>query len=157
MGWKQICRLILLPLIVMAGCAPVASTQQASFIQWRTLEAGKAEAASRKMPILVDFYFGEGCPRCMAFDRKIYSSPAIATRINKNFIPVRVKLTGELTTAEKDLSEKLATGGECMLAFLDPAGNIIIDPDRQMICTMQMVTQEQFLDYLDEALRNMQK
>lgn len=150
-------RLLFVILMLGAGCAPVASTLQTSEVHWRTLEAGRSEAAVRQMPVLVDFYFGEGCHRCMAFDQKIYASPAIAARVNKNFVPVRVDLTGELTAAENELSERLATGGECMLAFLDSTGRIITDQQRQMICTMQMITPEQFLDYLDKALQHMQQ
>jgi hypothetical protein len=149
--------LFVMLMLVGAGCAPVASTQQTSVVHWRTLEAGRSEAAARQMPVLVDFYFGEGCHRCMAFDQKIYASPAIVERVNKNFVPVRVILTDELTAAEKELSERLATGGECMLAFLDSTGRIITDQQRQMICTMQMITPEQFLDYLDKALQNLQQ
>lgn len=152
MGW-----LLFVLLMLATGCVPVASTPQTSLIQWRILEAGKTEAAARRMPVLVDFYFGEGCHRCTAFDREIYSNPSICDRVNKNFVPVRVDLTDELTEAEEELSESLATGGECMLAFLDSTGRIIRNQERQMICTMQMITPEQFLDYLDKALRNLQQ
>ncbi len=121
-------------------------------IAWRTLSAGKAEAMERNMPVLVDFYYGPECHRCKMFDQKVYADPECVARITKDFVPVRVDLSRELSAEEKELSKALESGGECMLAFLDPQGNVIKDVSGERICTLAMLSRREFMDYLDRAL-----
>lgn len=147
--------LAFLLLINLSSCAQMQKTPALKPINWRILAQGKAEAATKGMPVLVDFYFGEECHRCLAFNKEIYSNSHVVEKIKHNFIPVRVDLTQELSANEKELDEILMTGGECMLAFLDSAGNVIKNTKGQQICTMEMISRQEFMEYLDQALKNL--
>jgi hypothetical protein len=126
--------------------------QAMQLIEWRTLEQGKAEAARRDMPVLVDFYFVKDCPRCIALEKDVYANGQLAERINRQFIPVRVYLNKELNREENKLMDKLKSGGECILAFLDPEGKIVKDDNGADISTMEMIPPEKYLWYMDQAL-----
>lgn len=147
--------LTLLLLATFIACAPMQNTPPLEPINWRTLAQGKPEAATKGMPVLVDFYFGEGCHRCMVFDNRIYSNNQVIEKIRQNFIPVRVDLTQDLSADEQQLEDKLLTGGECMLAFLNSAGNIVKDTTGKKICSMEMISRQEFMKYLDQALENL--
>lgn len=123
-------------------------------IHWRTLEAGKKEASARKTPILVDFYYGEGCHRCVALEERVYADADIAQIVKRDFVPVRIDISHSLSGDEKKLAELMKTGGECMLLFLDAAGQVVANRKGQRICTMGMLSPEDFKKYLDDARKN---
>lgn len=140
--------------LVPAGAESLRKTE---LIQWRTLMQGKAEAVNRNMPVLVDFYFFKDCPRCIALEKDVYASQHLAERINQQFIPVRVYLNKELTREEKQLVAELKSGGECILAFLDPKGRIVKDNNGTHISTMEMIPPEKYKWYMDQALLHLGK
>lgn len=136
------------------ACQTSDVRKDAGLIKWRTLAEGRAEAMERNMPCLVDFYYGAGCPRCVLLEEKVYSDTATAERINSSFIPVRIDLAKALTDEEKKLAERMETGGECMLLFLHASGEPVTTTKGVHICTMDMISPEQFNGYLDAALEN---
>ena len=145
--------LLLLGVLQLWACAMhEGATQPVEPIAWRTLAAGKTEALERNMPVLVDFYVGPMCPRCNRLDQYVYGDAEAVARINRDFVPVRIDLSKILTPEEEELSKVLGTGGECMLAFLDPKGNAVTDVSGERICTMEELSKREFLEYLDRAL-----
>ena len=134
--------------------ADADSPRTKGLIQWRTLNQGKTEAVKRNMPLLVDFYYPKDCPRCVALERDVYGNEHLAERINQHFIPVRVYLNKKLTREAKKLMDELKSGGECILAFLDPKGRIIKDSKGTYIGTMAMIPPEKFNWFMDQALLN---
>ena len=138
----------------LSACQTADVRPETSLIKWRTLAEGRAEAHEKNMPCLVDFYFGEGCPRCVLLDQKVYSDPATANRINSHFVPVRIDLAGKLSGEEKKLAKHMETGGECMLLFLHASGKPVTTTKGHRICSMDMISPEQFAGYLDQALEN---
>jgi thiol:disulfide interchange protein len=69
--------------------APVTAPSGADLVQWRTLEAGLAEARATNRPILYDFT-AEWCPPCRLLQRQVFADPQAAGEIEARFVPVRV-------------------------------------------------------------------
>lgn len=149
--------LLLLSALAFWGCQTTGGTKTSETIRWRTLNEGRVEAKERSLPCLVDFYFGPECHRCKQLDRNVYSNPYVIHRVNEEFVPVRIDLQKALSDEEQALMEKMETGGECMLLFLHPDGRVITDVSGVRVCTMGMITPEQFIEYLDRALNNAQR
>ena len=143
-------------LLIITGCQTLEPESREGHIDWRTLKEGKIEAGKRNMPALVDFYFGEGCHRCMVLQEKVYAVPEIAEKINRRFVPIRVSLAdGYLSPEERQLMDRMGSGGECILLFLDQEGEVVESEKGAPICSMSMIEHEQFLDYLDQALKEL--
>jgi len=121
-------------------------------VQWRTLKEGKIEARSRNMPVLVDFFVKENCPRCIALGREVYVNKYITNKINQKFVPVRVDLDRQLTRQEQALIDELKTGCECVLAFLNADGTIIRDRKGVPISSMEMIPPDKYNWFMDQAL-----
>ena len=68
---------------------PAGATSGADVVQWRTLEAGLAEARATNRPILYDFT-AEWCPPCRAMQREVFADSSAAAEIGSRFVPVRV-------------------------------------------------------------------
>jgi hypothetical protein len=126
-------------------------------VQWRTLKEGKSEARERNMPVLVDFYVTENCPRCEALDREVYVNIYITNKINEKFVPVRVDLDKKISREEQALMDELKTGGECVLAFLNADGTIIKDSKGATISSMEMLPPNKYNWFMDQALANLNK
>ena len=118
-------------------------------IKWFSLNAGMEKAKAEKKPMIVDFYFGKGCPRCEALQKGVYDNPTIAKKIMDDFIPIRVDLTKPLTEEEKKLGNKYDYRNDCLLLFLDDKANIIKDPSGKSLCFVSSVDAEWFVKYLD--------
>ena len=142
--------ILCLSLAAGLSCAP-SIKEQKNFLNWRPLAEGKVEAREKGMPILIDFYFGEGCHRCMVLDREVYNNQQIAELINRDFVPVRIDLSKTLTADEKALEDNFATGGECLLGFLDKNGKLVKTQKGKNLCTMNMISREEFITYLEHA------
>jgi hypothetical protein len=147
----------LLVILVLYSCQPQPQPQLAagSPIQWRSLVDGKIEASQRNMPVLVDFFLGPECMRCVAVQKDIYDDRELAARIERDFIPVRVWLSRELSADEQALSAQLHNGDECILAFLDAHGQVVKNSQGEDISSMQMLPADEYLRYMDEALKNL--
>jgi len=145
----------LLTAVLLTAC--VGTEQRADprpGIQWRGLADGRAEAAESGKPMIVDFFFGEDCHRCAMLEKQVYGSGEVCEKIIEHFVPIRIDLTRELTADEQKLADEFKSGGECMLLFLDAKGEVISNKDGVNLCFMGMVTQQQFLAYLDDVLRS---
>jgi len=68
---------------------PAGALSGADAVQWRTLEAGLAEARATNRPILYDFT-AEWCPPCRLMQRQLFADPQAAAEIEIRFVPVRV-------------------------------------------------------------------
>jgi len=126
-------------------------------LKWLTLEEGTEKAKVEKKPMLVDFFFGKGCPRCEVLEKSVYGNPAIAKKIMEDFIPIRVDLTRKLTKDEEKLGEKYDYKKDCLLLFLDSAGNIIKDPGGKRLCFAESIEPDMFIHYLDTVKASLAK
>lgn len=129
----------------------------AGLIKWHSLKAGKERAKMEKKPMIIDFSVAEGCQRCEAMQKNIYSKKEIADKINKEFIPVRIDLAKELSAEERKLGEEYDFKNDCLLLFLDSDGRIIKDPTGKRLCFMDAVDAEVFLKYLDYIKEGVKK
>jgi thiol:disulfide interchange protein len=68
---------------------PAVALSGTDAVQWRTLEAGLAEARATNRPILYDFT-AEWCPPCRLLQRQVFADPRAAEEIEIRFVPVRV-------------------------------------------------------------------
>lgn len=146
----RIWMVILMALLVLPTLAPAADG-----VSWLTLKAGADKAKLEKKPMLVDFYFGKGCPRCEQLDKEEYNNPEIAQKIKSDFIPVRVDLSRKLTEEEERLGERYHYKKECMLLFLDSDGAIINDPKGKGLSCATMIDAKMFSQYLDTVKKSL--
>lgn len=118
-------------------------------IKWISLKAGIEKAKIEKKPVIVDFFFGAGCPRCEVLEKTVYGSPEIARKIMDDFIPIRIDLTKTLTAGEERLGNQYDFKNDCLLLFLDHEGNVIKDPGGKRLCFIDTIEPEPFIKYLD--------
>ncbi len=136
-------------LYVVSFCLLLCAAPAMAEINWLKLDEGKSLSASEGKPIIIDFFFGKGCPRCENLDKKVYHNPDIAKKITDDFIPVRVDLTKKLTEQETALGNQYNFRNDCLLLFLDHKGNIIKDSGGKNLCFAREIEPEQFILYLD--------
>ncbi len=141
--------------LLIASCQPVSHIDQGRQITWHKLITGRIEAAKSHKPCLIDFYYGPNCPRCATFDSKIYNDPEVIARLNRDFIAIRIDLRKPLSKEEQALADTMHTNGECMLMFLNEAGKVVKTRSGTPICTMDKITRQQFISYLDKAIANL--
>lgn len=118
-------------------------------IKWVTLKEGVEKAKIEKKPMIVDFFFGKGCPRCEVLEKAVYSDASIARKVMDDFIPIRVDLTKTLTPEEEKLGNQYDFKNDCLLLFLDHEGNVMKDPGGKRLCFIDTVEPEAFIRYLD--------
>lgn len=118
-------------------------------IKWLPLTEGMEKAKAEKKPMIVDFFFGKGCPRCEILQKEVYDDPAIAKKIMDEFVPIRVDLTKKLSPEEEKLGNQYDYKNDCLLLFLDHEGGIIKDPAGKRLCFADTVGPEWFVKYLD--------
>jgi len=138
-------------MLVMAMLAFSSFAVAADGVTWLTLSVGRERAKVEKKPMLIDFFYGKGCPRCEQLEVGDYENPAIVKKIMDDFIPIRVDLTKELSKDERELGEKYDYDKECLLIFLDPEGNIIKDAGGKKLSCATMIESDMLLRYLDAA------
>lgn len=129
--------------------APLREMAFAAEIQWYSLAEGMKIAADKHKPVMVDFYFGKGCPRCEALQKNVYDNPDIAKKISDNFVPVRIDLTKKLTDDETALGNRYDFKNDCLLLFLDQDGKIFKGPGGKRLCFADSIEPEEFIRYLD--------
>ena len=118
-------------------------------MKWFPLKTGLEKAKSEKKPVIVDFFYGKGCPRCEFLQKEVYDNPAIAKKIMDDFVPIKVDLTKPLTSDEEKLGEKYDYKKDCLLIFLDPENNLIKDQSGKKLCFIDKVDADEFIRYLD--------
>ena len=126
-------------------------------VKWNSLNDGTARAKAEKKPIIVDFFFGKGCPRCEKLEKYIYSDPKIAKKINDDFVPIFVDLTKPLSKEEDELGKKYDYKNDCLMLFLDYDMNILKDPSGKKMCFVDHVEPDIFINYLDTMKGQMKK
>ncbi len=130
-------------------CLFFAAMPAIAEMQWYKLDEGLKMAASEHKPVIIDFFYGKGCPRCEFLQKQVYDNPAIAKKISDNFVPVRVDLTKKLTAEETALGNQYDFKNDCLLLFLDDNGKIIKAPTGKKLCFADSIEPEQFMQYLD--------
>lgn len=143
--------LLLVALFVMMG---FSLSIAAEGIQWYSLKDGLEKAKQEKKPSIVDFWYGEGCPRCARLQKDIYSDPLIVKKIMDDFIPIKVDLTKALTEEEEALGNKYEYKHECLLLFLDHNGEVLSDSGGKRLCFIDSLDPEWFVSYLDTIRRS---
>ncbi len=141
--------------LLIASCQPVSHIDQGRQITWHKLITGRIEAAKSHKPCLVDFYYGPACPRCAMFDNNIYNDPEVITRINRDFIAIRIDLRKPLNKDEQALADTMRINGECMFMFLNEAGKVVKTRSGTPICSMNKITRQQFISYLNKVMANL--
>lgn len=121
-------------------------------VKWVSLKEGLEKAKAEKKPVIVDFFYGKGCPRCEFLQKNVYDDPAIAKKINNDFIAVRIDLTKTLTPEEEALGNRFEFKHDCLLVFLDHNENVIQDPSGKRLCFIDKVDPDWFVGYLDMVI-----
>jgi thioredoxin-related protein len=143
---KRLGSLVVISLLLIVGTLAGRAFAEVS---WMSLKDGAAKARMEKKPMLVDFFFGKGCPRCEAMQKLVYDDPAISRKIMADFIPIKIDLTKPLTDEEEKLGEKYEFKHDCLLLFLDDQGEIIKDTMGKRLCFIDKIDPEWFVSYLD--------
>ena len=120
-------------------------------VNWYSLAEGKELAWVQEKPMLVDFYVPEGCDRCESMVQEVYGNEEIAGLINERFVPVRINLAGNMSREEAELGRKYDYQYECLLLFLDHAGEVIEKAGGGRMCFAEFVKPEWFKEYLNHA------
>lgn len=126
-------------------------------IHWLKLAEGEKIAAEQKKPMVVDFATGAGCPRCEEMGKDAYKDPEVISRLNRDFVPVKVDLSRPLSDEERDLGNRFNYRNDCLLLFLDYKEKPIADPIEGRLCFVDAVSKNNFLKYLDLTLKNAEK
>jgi thioredoxin-related protein len=126
-------------------------------VKWNSLKDGMAKAKAEKKPLIVDFFFGKGCPRCEMLEKNVYTNPQIAKKINDDFVPVFIDLTKPLSKEEEDVGNKFDYKNDCLMLFLDPDMNVLKDPSGKKMCFVDNIEADAFNGYLDMIKGQMKK
>ena len=147
----KIKHLISLAAVLIFAFSAAAQEKQkyAGNIKWLSLKEGLKKASAEKKPIIVDFAVAEGCPRCEAMQKNVYSDKDIAGKINSDFIAVFINLGQKLAPEEERLGQQYDFKNDCLLLFLDSDGAVIKDPSGKRLCFAENVEPEWFIKYLD--------
>lgn len=139
------------PVIVMA----IALVLFASYafadasVKWYALAEGQAKSKAEGKPVILDFFYGKGCPRCEFLEKEVYNNPQIAKKIMDDFIPIRIDLSKKLSPEEQGLGEKYGFKNDCLLVFLDMQGEIMKGTGGKKLCFVDKVDPDEFITYLD--------
>jgi hypothetical protein len=149
-------------LALLGGCsgAPVShmdhpayeKMKYAPMVHWQTLQEGRETALREKKPCLVDFAVPMDCDRCDFLQENVYSREEIVAKINAEFVPILIDLSGNLTAEETALGEKYDFRNDCLMLFLNHEGDVIRDPDGTQMCFADKIEPEVFMEYLDHVL-----
>ncbi len=118
-------------------------------VKWYTLADGQAKSKAEGKPVILDFFYGKGCPRCEFLEKEVYSNPKIAKKIMDDFIPIRIDLSKKLSPEEQSLGEKYGFKNDCLLVFLDLKGEIMKGTGGKKLCFVDKVEPDEFIKYLD--------
>ncbi|MDA8106935.1 MAG: thioredoxin family protein [Nitrospiraceae bacterium] len=136
--------------LLVLGLFVASSASAGDLVSWYTLKDGMAKATSEKKPVVLDFFYGKGCPRCEFLEKEVYSNPTIAKKIMEDFVPIRIDLKKKLSPEEQSLGEKYNFKNDCLLIFLDAKGDLVKEAGKKL-CFIDKVDPQEFIKYLDEA------
>ena len=139
----------LLAVMILATLTMGPVSLAAEEIRWFSLQEGMERAKTTQKAMLVDFYFGKDCPRCVALKKSIYDDPLISQMITQNVVPIRIDLARKLTAEENKLGERYGYKRDCLLLLLDSSGNVLKDPKGQNLRFTDTVAPDQFVRYLE--------
>lgn len=142
-------------LIVMIAVLAFPMGALGAGVAWMQLKDGAEKARLEKKPMIVDFFYGKGCPRCEMLQKNVYDDPAIAGKIMADFVPIRVDLSKSLTKEEVDLGNRFDYKNDCLLLFLNPDGEVFTDKAGKRLCFIDKVDPEWFVEYLDTVKEKM--
>jgi thioredoxin-related protein len=140
-------------LVVLCVVAGYSASFAAEGIQWMSLKEGMIKAKIEQRPLIVDFYYGKGCPRCESLQKNVYDEPSIARKIMSSFVPVKIDLTKPLTAQEDALGKKFEYKNDCLLLFLDHNGELIHDTEGKRLCFVDKLDPKWFDSYLDLIIK----
>ena len=141
---------LLMTFFILAGYSPLFA---ADGVQWLPLKDGLIKAKNEKRPLIVDFYYGKGCPRCESLQKNVYNDPLISKKIMDYFVPVKIDLTKPRTAQEDALGNKFDYKNDCLLLFLDHNGELISDTKGKRLCFIDKVDPEWIDSYLDMIMK----
>ncbi len=141
---------------IVLGLAFASNALAAGELKWFSLQEGMEKAKTEKKPMIVDFFYGKGCPRCEFLQKNVYDNPKIAAKIMEDFVPIRVDLTKKLTKDEENLGTKYDFKNDCLLLFLDPQANIVKEKGKRL-CFVDKVDPDEFVKYLDTVKAQLPK
>jgi len=136
--------------VFVIGLFLSSSVFAADLVNWYTLKDGMERAKAEKKPVVLDFFYGKGCPRCEFLEREVYSNALIAKKIKDDFIPIRIDLSKKLSPEEQSLGEKYNFKNDCLLIFLDARGDLVKEAGKKL-CFIDKVDPGEFIKYLDAA------
>jgi thioredoxin-related protein len=136
--------------MVVVGLFLSSSVFAGDLVNWYSLKDGMEKAKTEKKPVVLDFFYGQGCPRCEFLEKEVYSNPAIAKKIMDDFVPIRIDLKKKLSPEEESLGEKYNFRNDCLLIFLDANGDLVKEGGKKL-CFIDRVDPDEFIKYLDEA------
>src|SRR5512135_3534321 len=128
-----------------------------SGVKWYTLTEGQVKSKAEGKPVIVDFFYGKGCPRCEFLEKEVYSNPSIARKIMEDFIPIRIDLTKKLSKEEQNLGDKYEFKNDCLLIFLDRSGDLVKEASGKRLCFVDKVEPDEFIKYLDTVKSSIRK
>jgi thioredoxin-related protein len=137
--------------VFVIGLFLSSSAFAADLVNWHTLKDGMEKAQAEKKPVVLDFFYGKGCPRCEFLEKEIYNDQVIANKINDDFVPIRIDLNRKLSPEEQSLGEKYNFKNDCLLIFLDANGEMVKGTGGKKLCFIDKVDPEEFVKYLDAA------
>ncbi|MDA8240608.1 MAG: thioredoxin family protein [Nitrospiraceae bacterium] len=137
-------------LLLVVGLFVASSASAGDLVNWYTLKDGMAKATAEKKPVVLDFFYGKGCPRCEFLEKEVYSNPVIAKKIMEDFVPIRIDLKKKLSAEEQSLGEKYNFKNDCLLIFLDAKGDLVKEAGKKL-CFIDKVDPQEFIKYLDLA------
>src|SRR5512139_746122 len=135
--------------LIIAGVFFASFAFADSGVKWYTLTEGQVKSKAEGKPVIVDFFFGKGCPRCEFLEKEVYSNPRIAKKIMDDFVPIRIDLSKKLSPEEQSLGEKYGFKNDCLLVFLDLKGETMKGTGGKKLCFVDKVEPDEFIQYLD--------
>ena len=118
-------------------------------VHWQKLQEGREISLREKKPCLVDFAVPMDCDRCDFLQENVYSKEEIVAKINAEFVPILIDLSGDMTPEEIALGEKYDFDNDCLMLFLNHEGEVIKDPKGTQMCFADKIEPEVFMEYLD--------
>ncbi|MBW1945606.1 MAG: thioredoxin family protein [Deltaproteobacteria bacterium] len=133
-------------LMAAVGCVALLwPAAEGISVQWLPYDQKSlAAAASKKQPVILDFY-ADWCEPCRAMDEEVFSDPGVV-RLSQNFLTMRVDLT-KRQPYQDALLRKYKVRGVPTVLFLNREGL-----EEESLRVEYLVSRSQFLDRMSRAL-----